>query len=184
LYARHVGLGAKLVDFGGWQMPIEYADGGVLEEHAAVRDRVGLFDVSHLGTLTVRGPGAAALVDASLTNSLGRIGPGRAQYTLCCDDAGGGVVDDLIVYLHAEDDLVLVPNAANSAEVARRLAAAAPAGVRVENRHADVAILAVQGPRSDEVLHAAGLPAGHPYMSFLTADDGYAVTVCRTGYTG
>ena len=185
LYAQHVGLRAKLVDFGGWQMPVEYAAGGVLEEHAAVRDRVGLFDVGHLGTLTVRGPGAAGLVDSTLTNSLGRIGPGRAQYTLCCDENTGGVVDDLIVYLHADDDLVLVPNAANSAEVARRLAAAAPAAVRVDNVHADVAILAVQGPRSDEVLRAVGLPAGHPYMSFLTADrHGHAVTVCRTGYTG
>jgi aminomethyltransferase len=185
LYAQHVGLRAKLVDFGGWQMPVEYGGGGVLEEHAAVRDRVGLFDVSHLGTLSVRGPGAAALVDASLTNSLGRIGAGRAQYTLCCDEHSGGVVDDLIVYLHSDDDLVLVPNAANSAEVARRLAGAAGDGVRIENLHADVAILAVQGPRSDDVLRAVGLPAGHPYMSFLTAGrHGHGVTVCRTGYTG
>jgi aminomethyltransferase len=184
LYAQHVGLRAKLVDFGGWQMPVEYAGGGVLEEHAAVRDRVGLFDVGHLGTLAVRGPGAAGLIDATLTNSLARIGPGLAQYTLCCD-VTGGVVDDLIVYLHADDDLVLVPNAANSAEVARRLAAAAPAGVRIDNLHADVAILAVQGPRSDEVLRGAGLPAGHPYMSFVTAAwHGRVVTVCRTGYTG
>src|SRR5206468_10555397 len=84
LHERHVAAGAKLADFGGWSMPIEYAGGGVLAEHTAVRTAVGLFDVSHLGTGTVRGPGAAALVDATLTNDLGRIGPGQAQYTLCC----------------------------------------------------------------------------------------------------
>ena len=101
----------------------------MLAEHAAVRDGVGLFDVSHLGTGTVRGPGAAALVDASLTNDLSRIGPGQAQYTLCCDD-DGGVIDDLIVYLHGPDDVLLVPNAANAAEVLARLADAAPDGRR------------------------------------------------------
>ena len=109
-------------------MPIEYAGGGVLAEHAAVRSAVGLFDVSHLGTATVRGPGAAAFVDACLTNDMSRIGPGQAQYTLCCD-ADGGVVDDLILYLHGPDDVLLVPNAANAAEVIARLRADAPAGV-------------------------------------------------------
>src|SRR4029453_19303204 len=131
-FDRHGGRGAKLADFGGYEMPIEYPGGGVLAEHEAVRTRVGLFDVSHLGKVGVRGRGsavsAAAFVDACLTNALGRIGPGRAQYTLCCDDATGGVVDDLLVYLRADDDVLLVPNAANTAEVARRLTEAAPAG--------------------------------------------------------
>src|SRR5665213_2625514 len=99
LHARHLALGAKLGEFGGWSMPLEYAGGGVLVEHAAVREAVGVFDVSHLGTVFVRGAGAAALVDASFTNDLSRITPGQAQYTLCCDDQTGGVVDDLIVYL-------------------------------------------------------------------------------------
>src|SRR5690242_18955964 len=102
-------------------MPIEYPGGGVLREPQAVREHVGLFDVSHLGKVGVRGPGAAAFVDACLTNALARIGPGRAQYCLCCDEASGGVVDDLIVYLRSDDDVLLVPNAANAAEVARRL---------------------------------------------------------------
>ncbi|HST99077.1 MAG TPA: glycine cleavage system protein T, partial [Geodermatophilus sp.] len=97
LHDRHVAAGAKLADFGGWSMPIEYAGGGVLAEHEAVRTRVGLFDVSHLGTATVRGPGAAAFVDSCLTNDLSRIGPGQAQYTMCClpdgDPRAGGVVD-------------------------------------------------------------------------------------------
>ncbi|MGY1688015.1 glycine cleavage system aminomethyltransferase GcvT [Geodermatophilus sp. SYSU D00804] len=187
LHDRHVAAGAKLADFGGWSMPIEYAGGGVLAEHAAVRQAVGLFDVSHLGTGTVRGPGAAALVDACLTNDLGRIGPGQAQYTLCCVPDGeadaGGVVDDLIVYLHSPDDVLLVPNAANAQEVLARLAAAAPDGVTVTDRHEEVAVLAVQGPRSAAVLEAAGLAAGLDYMAFA-GGEGQEVTVCRTGYTG
>src|SRR3954471_23364511 len=181
LHDRHVELGAKLADFGGYEMPIEYPGGGVLREHEAVRTRVGLFDVSHLGKVGVRGQGAAAFVDACLTNALGRIGPGRAQYSLCCDDATGGVVDDLIVYLRADDDVLLVPNAANSAEVARRLAAAAPGGVEVTDEHERYGVLAVQGPRADRVLAALGLPAGMAYMSFAGATwQGAPLTVCRT----
>ncbi|WP_091321659.1 glycine cleavage system aminomethyltransferase GcvT [Geodermatophilus ruber] len=190
LHERHVAAGAKLADFGGWSMPIEYAGGGVLAEHAAVRDAVGLFDVSHLGTVTVRGPGAAAFVDACLTNDLSRIGPGQAQYTMCClpdgDPRAGGVVDDLIVYLHGPDEVLLVPNAANAAEVVARLTEAAPAGVAVVDRHAEVAVLAVQGPKSAQVLSFLGLPGELPYMSFVTGTGGgrTEVTVCRTGYTG
>src|SRR6476660_8689088 len=122
LHDRHVALGAKMADFGGWEMPIEEPGGGVVREHTAVRERVGLFDVSHLGKATVTGAGAAAFVNAALTNDLGRIEPGKAQYTLCCD-VSGGVVDDLIAYLRADDDVLLVPNAANTAEVVRRLQA-------------------------------------------------------------
>ncbi len=185
LHERHVAAGAKFAGFGGWEMPLEYAGGGVLREHAAVREAVGVFDVSHLGKARVTGPGAAAFVDSCLTNDLGRIAPGQAQYTLCCDDATGGVVDDLIAYLRAEDDLLLVPNAANSAEVARRLAAAAPAGVEVADRHGDLGVLAVQGPAADDVLAAVGLPTGQRYMGFVEATwQGRPLTVCRTGYTG
>src|SRR5688500_15444871 len=115
-------------------MPIEYAGGGVLAEHAAVREGVGLFDVSHLGTGTVQGAGAAAFVNECLTNDLSRIGPGQAQYTLCCQD-DGGVVDDLIVYLHGPNDVLLVPNAANAAAVLARLSAEAPAGIEITDRH-------------------------------------------------
>ena len=122
LHSRHVALGAKLADFGGWEMPIEYAasGGGVLREHAAVREAVGLFDVSHLGKARVRGAGAAQFVNDCLSNDLGRITTGQAQYTLCCDDSGG-VVDDLIAYLRSPDDVFLVPNAANTAEIVRRV---------------------------------------------------------------
>ena len=184
LHDRHVALGAKLADFGGWEMPIEYPEGGVLKEHAAVREAVGVFDVSHLGKASVRGPGAAAFVNSVLTNDLGRIAPGQAQYTLCCDESGG-VVDDLIAYLRGPDEVFLVPNAANTAEVVRRLRAAAPDGVVVTDEHEAYAVIAVQGPRSAELLTALGLPAAHGYMSFVDAElDGAPVIVCRTGYTG
>jgi aminomethyltransferase len=184
-------------EFGGWTMPLEYAGGGVIAEHNAVRENVGVFDVSHLGKASVRGPGAAAFIDATLTNDLSRIssaeythGAHGAQYTLCADDASGGVVDDLIVYLRGADDVFLVPNAANTAEVVRRLAAAAPDDIEVRNLHHDFAVLAVQGPRSPELLDVIGLPSEHPYMSFIdtewTSDAGVRtdITVCRSGYTG
>jgi aminomethyltransferase len=174
-----------MADFGGWEMPIEYPGGGVLREHEAVRTAVGVFDVSHLGKATVRGAGAAAYVDGCLANALGRIAPGQAQYTLCCDDASGGVVDDLIVYLRGEDEVLLVPNAANTAEVVARLVATAPAGVDVANRHQDYGVIAVQGPRSPDLLAAIGIPTDLAYMSYVDADwQGGRVTVCRTGYTG
>jgi aminomethyltransferase len=187
LYDRHVALGAKLADFGGWEMPIEYgaSGGGVLREHTAVREAVGVFDVSHLGKARVRGAGAAEFVNSALTNDLGRIGPGQAQYTLCCDAASGGVVDDLIAYLFADDHVFLVPNAANTAEVVRRLAAAAPGGVTVTDEHRDYGVLAVQGPRSAELLARLGLPYEHDYMSYtVSAWNGDELVVCRTGYTG
>ncbi|MFI6825561.1 glycine cleavage system aminomethyltransferase GcvT [Kribbella sp. NPDC050241] len=182
LHERHVALGAKFAEFGGWEMPLEY--GGVVAEHTAVRTSVGVFDVSHLGKATVKGPGAAAYVNSCLTNDLGKIAPGQAQYTLCCNERGG-VVDDLIAYLHADDDVFLIPNAANTAEVVRLLQADAPEGVVVTNTHDDYAILAVQGTNSDDVVSAIGLPIGHDYMSFTTAEfAGTPVVVCRTGYTG
>ncbi len=184
LHERHLSLGAKFAAFGGWDMPLEYAGGGVLKEHATVRETVGLFDVSHLGKATVRGEGAAAFVNRSLTADLGRIRPGKAQYTLCCD-ADGGVIDDIIAYLYGDDHVFLIPNAANTAEVVRRLAEAAPAGVTVTNEHTEHAVLAVQGPRSAALLAALGLPTEHEYMSFVAASlNGAGLTVCRTGYTG
>ena len=181
LHDRHAALGAKFASFGGWEMPLEYAGAGVIKEHTAVRTAVGVFDVSHLGKAAVTGPGAADFVDACLTNDLGRIGPGRAQYTMCCDDATGGVVDDLIAYLFGPDHVFLVPNAANTAEVVRRLTAAAPAAVTVSDEHRTYGVLAVQGPQSAEALAKLGLPADLEYMSFQAAGE---LVVCRTVYTG
>ncbi|HEY9378730.1 MAG TPA: glycine cleavage system aminomethyltransferase GcvT [Jiangellaceae bacterium] len=183
LHDRHEALGARFAEFSGWEMPLQFS--GVVDEHTAVRERVGIFDVSHLGKATVQGSGARAFVDSCLTNALEKIGPGQAQYTLCCDDPTGGVVDDLIAYLRSDDDLLLIPNAANCAEVVRRLGTEAPSVVTVRNEHTAHAILAVQGPFSDETLAAIDLPTGHDYMAFETATwRDLPVTVCRTGYTG
>ncbi|TQF73547.1 glycine cleavage system aminomethyltransferase GcvT [Rhodococcus spelaei] len=182
LHAVHTELGATFAPFGGWQMPVSYA--GVVAEHTAVREAVGVFDVSHLGKALVAGPGAAEFVNASLTNDLGKIGPGQAQYTLCATESGG-VVDDLIAYYVSDDEVFLVPNAANTAAVVAELAARAPAGVSVTDQHRDFAVLAVQGPKSAEILAVLGLPTDMDYMAFADASvGGTPVRVCRTGYTG
>jgi aminomethyltransferase len=184
LHDRHVALGAKFSEFGGWSMPLEYPT-GVVKEHTTVRESVGIFDVSHLGKVMVSGPGAAAYVNATLSNDLDKIHPGKAQYTLCCDATTGGIVDDLIAYLHDDEHVLLVPNAANSAEVARRLRESAPEGIKVIDHHDEYVVLAVQGTKADETLAKVGLPVGHEYMSFVEADfAGSGVVVCRTGYTG
>jgi aminomethyltransferase len=184
LHQRHVAAGAKFAPFSGWSMPLEYAGAGVLAEHAAVRNAVGIFDVSHLGKATVAGPGAADFVNRCLTADLRKIGPGQAQYTLLCN-ADGGVVDDMIAYQKSPDEVFLIPNAANCERVVALLAEAAPEVVTVTNQHRDFAVLAVQGTLSDEVVSGAGFPAGHDYMTFARADhQGTPVTVCRTGYTG
>ncbi|GAA1142819.1 glycine cleavage system aminomethyltransferase GcvT [Ornithinicoccus hortensis] len=184
LHDVHVSLSAKMADFSGWSMPIEYPGAGVVKEHTAVREAVGVFDVSHLGKARVSGPGAAAFVNACLTNDLGRIEPGKAQYTMCCAE-DGGVVDDLIAYLRNDEDVFLIPNAANTGRVVELLTAAAPDGVVVENQHEQFGVIAVQGPRSPEVLAAIGLDVDLSYMSFTEVDwNGRPVIVCRTGYTG
>lgn len=182
LEERHRELGASFAEFGGWLMPVSYA--GTVSEHNATRNSVGLFDVSHLGKATVAGPGAAAFVNATLTNDLSRIGPGQAQYTMCCTESGG-VIDDLIAYYVADDEIFLVPNAANTAAVVAALQAAAPAGVTVTDEHRSRAVLAVQGPRATEVLAGLGLPTEMDYMGFADASyAGVPVRVCRSGYTG
>jgi aminomethyltransferase len=185
LHDRHVERGAKMAEFGGWEMPLEYSGGGVLREHAAVRERVGLFDVSHLGKVLVHGRGAAAYVNRCMTNDLAKITAGQAQYTLCCDDGNGGVVDDLIAYLRGDDEVFLITNAANTAEVVARLVASASSPIEVTDRHRDYAVLAVQGASSDAVLSELGLPVGHAYMSFVEVPfAGQPLIACRTGYTG
>ena len=183
---RHRELGASFAEFGGWLMPVSYA--GTVSEHNATRNAVGLFDVSHLGKALVRGAGAAQFVNSALTNDLGRVGPGKAQYTLCCNDSGG-VIDDLIAYYVSEDEIFLVPNAANTAAVVDALQAfqtsSAPAGLTITNEHRSYAVLAVQGPRSADVLGELGLPTTMDYMGYADAEfSGVPVRVCRTGYTG
>lgn len=178
----HRRLGASFAEFGGWLMPVSYA--GTVSEHNATRNVVGLFDVSHLGKALVRGPGAAQFVNSALSNDLNRIGPGKAQYTLCCTESGG-VIDDLIAYYVGDDEVFLVPNAANTAAVVEALAEAAPAGITITNQHRSYAVLAVQGPRSTDVLGELGLPTDMDYMGYADATyAGVPVRVCRTGYTG
>ncbi|WP_280183899.1 glycine cleavage system aminomethyltransferase GcvT [Nocardia cyriacigeorgica] len=182
IHDLHVELGATFAPFGGWEMPVSYA--GTVAEHQAVRTTVGLFDVSHLGKATVRGSGAADFVNATLTNDLARIRPGKAQYTLCCTE-DGGVIDDLIAYYVADDEIFLVPNAANTATVVAEMRKVAPEAITVTDEHRDYAVFAVQGPRSTEVLTALGLPTDLEYMAYADAEwDGRPVRVCRTGYTG
>lgn len=182
LESRHRAHGATFAPFGGWSMPVSYA--GTVGEHNATREAVGLFDVSHLGKALVAGPGAAEFVNSALTNDLHRIGPGQAQYTLCCAE-DGGVIDDLIAYYVSDDEIFLVPNAANTAAVVAALQKVAPQDISVTDQHRAYAVLAVQGPRSAEVLAALGLPTDMDYMGYRDAEyAGVPVRVCRTGYTG
>lgn len=179
---RHRALGASFAEFGGWLMPVSYA--GTVAEHNATRNSVGLFDVSHLGKALVRGPGAAAYINATLTNDLNRIGPGKAQYTLCCNESGG-VIDDLIAYYVAQDEIFLVPNAANTAAVVAELQRHAPAGLTITDEHRSYAVLAVQGPKAAEIVAGLGLPTSMDYMGYADAEfEGVFTRVCRTGYTG
>ena len=183
LHSRHVDLGAKMADFGGWDMPIEYA--GTVTEHTAVRESAGVFDVSHMGYTEITGPGAIAWLNTVLGNDLDRVGAGQAQYSLLCDESGG-VIDDLIVYRIDDDHAFMIPNASNSdAVVAAITAAAVGSGITVADKREDFGILAIQGPRSDAVLESVGLPYGHDYMTFVRASwQSSPVVVCRTGYTG
>lgn len=184
LHSRHLALEAKMADFGGWLMPIEYPATGVLTEHAAVRERVGIFDVSHLGKASVKGEGALDFLNSIFTNDLNRISDGQAQYTLLCN-VDGGVIDDLIVYRHSETDFFLIPNAANTADVVKDLQVNAPTGITVKNLHEDYGVIALQGSLATSVLNSLGVSGDLEYMAFSRITIGKsAALLCRTGYTG
>ena len=184
LHEKHLALNAKMADFGGWLMPIEYPGAGVLAEHGAVREKVGIFDVSHLGKASVKGKGALEFLNSMFTNDLNRIENGSAQYTLLCTPAGG-VVDDLIVYRNAQDDFFLVPNASNTTDVVKVLQEHVPAGIEIVNLHLEYAVIAVQGPLAPQVMQSLGVNTEIDYMAFETVTVGGAeVILCRTGYTG
>jgi aminomethyltransferase len=173
-----------MANFGGWLMPIEYPGAGVLAEHTAVRERVGLFDVSHLGKASVKGPGALDFLNLMFTNDLNRITDGKAQYTLLCNE-DGGVVDDLIAYRNSEQDFFLIPNASNTTAVVEVLKAEAPEDVEVLNLHNSFAVLALQGPRAVDVIRSFGINPTMDYMAFSHVEiAGAQVILCRTGYTG
>jgi aminomethyltransferase len=184
LAARHIERNAKMADFGGWLMPIEYPSTGVIAEYSAVRERVGIFDVSHLGKISLKGEGALNFLNQMVTNDLNRITASQAQYTLLCNE-DGGVVDDLIVYRNSDTDLFLVPNASNTTAVFEILKAGAPASIEVKNLHTEFGVIAVQGPDSVKVLTQLAIQAEMDYMEFVNTEiDNSPIILCRTGYTG
>ena len=178
LYDRHVQLGARLVPFAGWEMPVQYQ--GVIPEHLAVRRDCGVFDVSHMGELEVEGPHARELLQALLSNDLDRIEPGKAQYTLLTNEEGG-IVDDLIVYERDPERFLLIVNASNREADFAWIREREISGSTVRDVSDDYALLAVQGPRSFERL---GLPDAQAFTFADGEVDGIACTVNRTGYTG
>jgi aminomethyltransferase len=187
LDAEHRALGGRMVDFAGWEMPIRY--GSVLDEHRACRTGAVVFDVSHMGSVWVRGPGAFAALQSLFTNDLARIAPGRAQYTHLLDD-GASVVDDLIVWWVGQEEFLVVPNASNTAPVLGALHAAAsdaPGGADVEDVTEQRAMLAVQGPEARRLLTALAPEAAavaHFGVSATTLPGGASGFVGGTGYTG
>jgi aminomethyltransferase len=183
LFDRHVDAGAKLVPFAGWEMPVQYA--GIREEHVAVRDACGVFDVSHMGEIETSGPQAQELLQHLLSNDVAKLAVGGAQYAVMCRD-DGGVLDDLFTYRLAPDRFLTVTNAANhDKDLAWFQSHAGAFDAEVADAHASYAMLAVQGPRAREIVQAmadAPLPA-----RFTTARRtlvGRSALVCGTGYTG
>src|SRR5216110_159276 len=178
LHDRHVALGARMVPFAGWEMPVQYE--GVIPEHKAVRGDCGVFDVSHMGEFEVEGPRATELLQATLSNDLARIAPGQAQYTLLTNERGG-IIDDLIAYKLDDFRYLLIVNASNREADFQWLREREIPGSDVRDVSDQYALLAVQGPRSLERL---GLPHA-PAFSFAEGEiDGIACMINRTGYTG
>jgi aminomethyltransferase len=178
LYEEHVKLGARMVPFAGWEMPVQYE--GVIAEHKAVRNDCGVFDVSHMGELEVEGPRAYELLQSTLSNDLDRIGPGQAQYTLLTNERGG-ILDDLIVYELDRYRYLLIVNASNAESDFEWLKERELRGSDVTDVSDRYALLAVQGPRSLERL---GLDEAPAFTFAEGSVDGIECTVNRTGYTG
>jgi aminomethyltransferase len=199
LASRHTALGARMIDFAGWLMPVQYSS--ILEEHRAVRERLGLFDLSHMGELLVEGPTSGAALAAALVTDPPSLEVGRAHYSMICAP-DGGIIDDLIVYRQAEDRFMVVANAGNAAVVSDTLAERL-AGSRavLDDQSLATGLVAIQGPRSRDVLaphtdvdlaalryyaiaegHVAGIPAQVARTGY-TGEDGFEVFV-GTGRTG
>lgn len=186
LFTIHQQLGAKMVEFAGWAMPLEYQ--GTLVEHEAVRKSVGVFDVSHLGAIWITGEEAEAAVAATFTNDPAELAPSQSQYTLCCEE-NGGVVDDLIIYRIAPDHFLAVPNAANTPAVFAALSEAAEKhGATVQDDSRRLAMLAVQGSRALDLVDRL-FPDVLPHVDYhgigeIHLGPGDTGWLCRTGYTG
>ena len=187
LYDMHIKYGGKMVDFGGWELPIQYS--GIINEHKTVREAAGIFDVSHMGEITIKGPQALDLLQEMVTNDVALLKDNQVQYTPICRD-DGGIIDDLIIYRKGAEDFLLVVNAANTErdfERVRELAAGYP-GAEIENISSAVAQIAIQGPRAASILSqvTADDISSIKYFWFLPEVSlcGETALVSRTGYTG
>ncbi|UVJ40389.1 glycine cleavage system aminomethyltransferase GcvT [Arthrobacter sp. CJ23] len=193
LYEEHKKLGASFTDFGGWQMPLKYSS--ELAEHHAVRTSAGLFDLSHMGEVWVTGPGAAAFLDYALVGKISAMSVGKAKYSLICQE-DGGIIDDLITYRRGEEKFLVVPNAGNAVVVAAALAErAAGFDVVVEDASAATSLIAVQGPKAEEILLRMVPAEQHALVTelkyyaavevpFTFGGSTEELLLARTGYTG
>jgi aminomethyltransferase len=191
LFEEHLNLGARMVDFAGWEMPVQYA--GVIEEHRAVRASAGVFDLGHMGEIWVRGPHAGAALDRALVSLPSALNPGRAQYSIIVNETGG-MVDDLLVYRVADEEWLVVANASNAERVAALLAQRIGTTANVSDESASTAMIAVQGPRSGDLVaslfdaeQADAVRALRNYARSSEALIGgvqIPLLVARTGYTG
>ncbi len=183
-YNIHQQYGAKLVPFGGYEMPVQYA--GIMEEHKTVRNNVGVFDVSHMGEFFVKGAHALSFLQKITVNDVSKLSPGKAQYSAMCYD-DGGIVDDLLVYMIAENDYMIVVNASNIDKDFAWMKQHCPADVRFENRSDEISLLAIQGPKSLETLQkltSVDLSAIQYYNFVQGKLADIEMTISRTGYTG
>jgi len=185
LFEAHKSAGARIVPFAGWAMPVQYA--GVVEEHRAVRERAGLFDVSHMGELWLRGPGAEALVHSLVSNDVSKLPVGKALYTVALNE-GGTILDDLIIYRVGAGNVLVVCNAGNLSKMSPHFAKHAAGHCEFEDKSAATALLALQGPKAIDVMKAASAsPALLELPRFGVGAGqvaGIDVLVARTGYTG
>ena len=184
-YSKHVDAGAKIIDFGGFDMPVQYD--GIKQEHKAVRERAGLFDVSHMGEFFVEGPNALSLIQKVTINDASKLTPGKAQYTAMCYE-DGGIVDDLLVYMLSETEYMLVVNAANIQKDWDWITKNNDVGAELSNRSDSMALLALQGPESPKILEKL-VDLNPNDISFYTFKVGQVageddVIISATGYTG
>jgi aminomethyltransferase len=183
LYDRHVALGGRMVDFGGWELPQQYTS--IRDEHFAVRQAAGLFDISHMGRLVVEGEGAETYLQRLFTNDLNPVAPGHALYTLMCQE-DGGAIDDLVVYREAADRFLVVVNAANREKDVAWMREHIPVGVSMSDHTSDMSLIAFQGPRAHALLPPDSSPTDDiSYFTFRPGKvAGVAALISRTGYTG
>lgn len=184
LYDAHIALGARIVEFGGWDMPVQYSK-GVLAEHAAVRQRVGMFDVSHMGRIRLTGENAADALDRVVTSNVGALRAGRARYGLICNESGG-ILDDVVVMRLADDEFLMVCNAASWDRITAWLGQHCE-GIAINHERDETSMMAVQGPGAVDALQPlTDLPLGElgRFACRTATVGGVSALISRTGYTG